>query len=85
MTLALTFITGAEMLDAILMKPFHKYTNEPQRQLGRLVHSAGQTQQLWIILLASGLNLTSPETTGVMMTCDVSSSSYVGFLPNKNS
>lgn len=24
LTLALTFITGTEMLDAILMKPFHK-------------------------------------------------------------
>lgn len=43
LTLALTFITGAELLDAILMKPFHfhKCTNEPQSQLGRRIHPAG--------------------------------------------
>lgn len=42
LTLALTFTTGTEMPDAILMKPFHKYTNEPQSQLGPLACSAGQ-------------------------------------------
>lgn len=43
LTLVLTFTTGTEMPDAILMKPFHKYTNEPQSQLGPLACSAGQT------------------------------------------
>lgn len=54
LTLALTFITGTEIPDAILMKPFHKYTNEPQSQLGPLAHSAGQRRAGWMCVGLGG-------------------------------
>lgn len=48
LTLALTFIKGTEMLDAILMKPINLYANEPQIQLRQLPHTAGRKRCGWV-------------------------------------
>lgn len=54
LTLVLTFTTGTEMPDAILMKPFHKYTNEPQSQLGPFACSAGADMEGVSVCRAGG-------------------------------